>query len=147
MELWGEELICAITFSAVTSLTQIMYEKAPKLAFHVPVVIGRWKSMVKGNLRWSIRFWNHYLKILKFWIPVVTSSTQNWFKKVQIGISCTNVDRKMKIKSERNFPVTYLFMKLFFSKSRNSSTLLWSYHLNLYIMYNWRLKYQNPAIS
>ena len=41
------------------------------------------------------------------------SSTQKKFKKVQIVISCTNVDRKMKIKSKRNFQIRYSFMKLF----------------------------------
>ena len=34
-------------------------------------------------------------------------------KMAQINISCTNCDRKMKIKSNRNFEKRYLFMKLF----------------------------------
>ena len=45
-------------------------------------------------------------------MPVVTSSTQKWIKKVQTGISCTNVDRKMKIKRKKYFEVNYYFMKL-----------------------------------
>ena len=43
---------------------------------------------------------------------MVTSSTQKWIKKVQTGISCTNVDRKMKIKRKKYFEVNYYFMKL-----------------------------------
>ena len=35
-------------------------------------------------------------------------------KKVKIRISCTNIDRKMKIKSKKNFDVRYSFMKLCF---------------------------------
>ena len=34
-------------------------------------------------------------------------------KKVQTYISCTNSERKMKIKSQKNFEVRYSFMKLF----------------------------------
>ena len=37
---------------------------------------------------------------------------KNGVKKVQIGISCTNVDRKTKIKSRRYFEVNYSSMKL-----------------------------------
>ena len=43
--------------------------------------------------------------------PVVMSLTQSWVKKVKIGISCTNVYRKMKIKSKRYFEANYSFMK------------------------------------
>ena len=35
-------------------------------------------------------------------------------KKAQTLISCTNGERKMKIKSKRNFEVRYSFVKLFF---------------------------------
>ena len=35
-------------------------------------------------------------------------------KRVLTGISCTNGDRKIKIKSKRNIEVRYSFMKLFF---------------------------------
>ena len=38
---------------------------------------------------------------------------KKWVKKVQIGISRTNVDGKMKIKSKRYFEVNYSFMKSF----------------------------------
>ena len=40
-------------------------------------------------------------------------SAQKCNKKVQIGISYTSVDGKMKIKSEKYFEVNYLFMKSF----------------------------------
>ena len=43
----------------------------------------------------------------------MTSSTQKWLKKVRIGISCTNVDRKIRIKSKRYFQVNHSFMKPF----------------------------------
>ena len=56
------------------------------------------KSNSKGKFRWIIRFWNHYLKILKFWLSWRLSPTQKWVKKFQIGISCISIDRKMKIK-------------------------------------------------
>ena len=49
----------------------------------------------------------------KFWLSTVMSLTQKWLKKAQIVISCTNVDRKMRIKSKRYFHVNYSFMKLF----------------------------------
>ena len=87
-----------------------MGQNGPKLVFNVPVVIERWKSIiVKENLWWGICFWNHYLRILKFWL-------QWWHNKPKNGSksSCVNIDRKMKIKSKRYFEVKYLFMKAFF---------------------------------
>ena len=99
----------------LTSLTQNWVKKDPNLLFHVPKVIERWNSIVKGNLMWSIRFRNHCLKLLKFWLPL-TSSTQKWVRKVQVGISCTNVDRKTKIKGKRYFEMNYSFMKPFSQK-------------------------------
>ena len=74
-------------------------------------MIEKWKLVVKGNLRQNVRFWNHYLKILKFLLTLLTSSTQKWVKQIKNGISCTNVDRKMKIKSEKLFHVDYSLMK------------------------------------
>ena len=76
--------------------------KRSKLVFYVPMLIERWKSKVKGTFRWNI--WNHSLQNLKFWLNVLTSSAQNWLeKKVETGISCTNGDTKIKIKSKNNF--------------------------------------------
>ena len=37
--------------------------------------------------------------------PVVMSSTQNWVKKGQTCISCTNVDRKTKVDTKRKLEV------------------------------------------
>ena len=65
-------------------------------------------------------------------------------KRVQTGISCTNSDRKIKIKTKRNFEMRYSFMKLFsgnlkilapcceviISKSGQKDS-------SLHIMYNW----------
>ena len=55
-------------------------------------------------------------------------------KRAQTCISCTNGDRKMKIKIKRNFDVRYSFMKLF---PRNLQILapLDQKDSNLYIMY------------
>ena len=36
-----------------------------------------------------------------------------WVKNVQNGVSCTSVDRKMKIKSKHYFEVNFSFIKLF----------------------------------
>ena len=44
--------------------------------------------------------------------PKIVGKGPNWYL-------CTNVDRKIKIKSKRNFQVAYSFMKLF---SRNLET-------------------------
>ena len=47
----------------------------PKLVFHVPMVIEKVFEVKHSFFR------NHCLKIVKFWLPVVTSSTQRWVKK------------------------------------------------------------------
>ena len=91
-------------------------QKGSKLVLHVPMTIERWKSIVKGDLRWSISFWKHYLKILNFWLLVVMSSTPKWVKKFQVALSCTNVFRKMRLKSKRYFQVNYSSMKPFSKK-------------------------------
>ena len=52
-----------------------------------------------------------FLKPLSQNFEVLTSCGD--IKKVQIGVSCTNLDRKMKIKSERYSEVNYSFMKPF----------------------------------
>ena len=44
----------------------------------------------------------------------VSSSTQKWVKNVQIDISSNNVERKIKIKSKRDFEGNYSFMKQFY---------------------------------
>ena len=96
MELWSEKLLSENTFSKYCSfdshsdaINPKLGQKGPTLVFHVPTVIERWKSIIKGGLRGSISFWNYYLEIWKFWLPMVTSSTQNKVKKMQIDISCT----------------------------------------------------------
>ena len=51
-----------------------------KFIFNVPVLIKRWKSKVKGTLRWIIPLWNRSLKTQKFW-PPWWLHPQNWLKK------------------------------------------------------------------
>ena len=59
--------------------------KGSKLVFHVAMVIERWTWIVKASLRWSILFWNQYLKILKFWLrwwrrqPKNGPKAPNWY--------------------------------------------------------------------
>ena len=76
IEVWSEEFVSEITFSKNCSfdfhaevINPKLRQKGLKLLFHVPMVIKRWRSIVKGNLSWNIPFWNHYLKILKFDSP------------------------------------------------------------------------------
>ena len=51
---------------------------------------------------------------------MVTLSTRRWVKKVQIEISYTDVNRKIKIKSRKYFEMIYSFMKPF---SQNTEVL------------------------
>ena len=90
MELWSDEFVSEITFSKYSSfdsrgdvVNPKLGQKGPKIVLHKPMVIERWKLIVKGKLIVKyIRFWNYYFKVL-----------------IPRGIPCTNVDRKMKIKS------------------------------------------------
>ena len=91
MEFWSKEFVSEMTFLKYCSfdshgdvINPKLGQKGSKLVFHVQMIIERWKSKVKGNFRWSIHFWNHYLKILKFWLPAVPSSTQKWVKKSKL---------------------------------------------------------------
>ena len=126
MEHWSEEFVSEIIFSKYCSFDSCgdainpkLGQKGPKLVFHAPMLIERWKSIVKGNLRWSIRFWKHYHKIFKFWLPMVTSSTEKWVKEAQIGTLCSNDDRKIKTKIKRYLEVNYSFMKPFFQNLKS----------------------------
>ena len=126
MKLWSDEFVSENIFSKYCSFDSLgdvkipkLGQKGPKLVFHVPTVVEKWKSIIKENLRQSIRLWYHYLKSLKFWLPQVTSSTQKWVNKIQISISCANVDRKMKLKS------TLLWGKLFIFETAVSK--FWSF--------------------
>ena len=85
--------------------------------YDVLKVIESSKSIFDGILKCGVCLWYHFLKILQILTPVVTSLIQNWVKRNQTAISCTNGDnQKMTIKSKRSFQVKYSFMKLF---SRN----------------------------
>ena len=59
---------------------------------------------IEGNRKIEIKSLSQNIAAL---IPVEMSLTQIWVKKVQIGISRTNVDRKMKIKIKRKSEVRY----------------------------------------
>ena len=110
MELWSKEFISEITFLKYCSFDSLddvinrrLGQKGPKPVIYATMVTERWKSIARGNLRLSSRFWNHYFKMFKFWLSVVASTTQKWVKKIQIGISCNNVNGRIKIKSKRYF--------------------------------------------
>ena len=120
-------------------------QKGPQLLFHLPMLIERWKSEVKGPWRWIVRLRNSSLKIFEVLSQrgdVINPKLAR--KRTETCILCTNGDRKMKIKSKRNFEVRYTFMKLF---SQNLEFLapychviiskLGQKHSNLHIMYNW----------
>ena len=100
MELWSEEFFAETTFWKYSGCDDLCCDvinsklglKKCKLVFHVSTVRERWKSIVQRNLR-SIRFLNHYLKILKFWLPVRMTLTSKMGQKGHIGISCNNIDR------------------------------------------------------
>ena len=101
MELWSEKFVSEVSCSFDSCgniVNPKLGPKGSKLVFHVPMVIEKWKSILEGNLKWIIRFRNHYLKIVKFWLLVAMSSTQRWVKKVQICISYVTLDKLMKSK-------------------------------------------------
>ena len=62
---------------------------------------------IRINISWNFEVGSLFVKSLPQNIavltPLVTSLTQNWSKSAQTPISCTNDDRKMKIKSKTNF--------------------------------------------
>ena len=60
---------------AILRLNSKLGQKGSKLVFHIPMAIEKWKLIVKRNLKWSIIFWNYYLKILSFltFLKVLTS--------------------------------------------------------------------------
>ena len=77
MKHWSEDFVSDITFSKSYSfnsrgdvINPKLGQKWPWLLFHVQIVIERWKSTVKENLRWGFHFWNQSLRILKFWLPL-----------------------------------------------------------------------------
>ena len=133
IELWHGEFVFEITFSKYCSfdshgdvINQKWCQKRSKLIFHVTMVIERWKSIVKGYSRWSISFWNHYLKILKFWLNMVMSSTQNWFGKGPKLVSLV----LMVVERWGTLRWRILLWNIF-SKSWNSSSMLWRHDLKI----------------
>ena len=73
---------------------------------------------VKVDRKWKFEVKYSFLKtaISKFWsfdIPWWRHQPKYCVRKVQIGVSCTNVDIKKKMKSKMYFQVNYSFMKPF----------------------------------
>ena len=90
MELWNEEFVCEIIFwrhccfdSSGDVINSKLGLKGPKLVSHVPMVMERWKSKVKGTFRAGVCLLNFFLEIFKSKPHVVTSSSQNWVKDTQ----------------------------------------------------------------
>lgn len=82
------EVFVETTISKFWSFDSSWWRHQPKngwkkfrLVYHVPMLMERWKSKVKDILRLIIHLWNHPLKILKFWLKIMTSSTQNCLGK------------------------------------------------------------------
>ena len=80
MGLWSEEFVSEIAFSKCCSfdsgdfIKPKLGQKEPKIVFHVLVVIEKWF-------------------FFSFESPWRRHQSQNGSKKVQTGISCTNVDK------------------------------------------------------
>ena len=89
----------------------VVTSKRSKLVFCTPILLEKWKSKVKGTLRWIIHLWNCSLKVLNHHGDAINPKLA--WKRAPACISCTIGDGKMKIKSKGNFGVRYLFMKLF----------------------------------
>ena len=90
---WDLSQNIAVLTPVINVINPKLGQKGLKLVFHVPMVKRRWKSIVKGNPRWSIRLWNHYLKILKLWLPVVINpkkgkkNPNRYFMYITFGLS------------------------------------------------------------
>ena len=93
--------------------------KLSKLVFQLPMLVERQKSKVKENWYFEVKY--SFMKPLSQNFEVLTQSNlvnvinpKLARKRTQTRISCTNVDRKIKIKNKRNSEVQYSFMKLIF---------------------------------
>ena len=101
-------------------------KQGPKVVYHVSRVIERSKPIFDGTFKWgefvSVTNFSKYCNfrsLTQNWVKKgpnlhfiyqwwwVMSSTQKWLIKVQIVFLCTDVDRKMRIKSKRYFQVNY----------------------------------------
>ena len=93
MKHWNEDFVSDITFtgssfnSRVDVINPKLGQRKSGLVFHVQIVIERWRSTAKENLKRGFHFWKHFLRILKFRPPfpshtsMVRLSTQSWFEK------------------------------------------------------------------
>ena len=99
-----------------------------KLVFHVPILIERWKSKGKGTFRWTIPLWKCSLKNLKFWLNVVTSTTQYWLEKgPKLVFHVLKVLERWKSKVKETLSWSIHLWNCF-SKSWNSSRMSWRHH-------------------
>ena len=130
MELWSEEFFAETTFWKYSGCDDLCCDvinsklglKKCKLVFHVSTVRERWKSIVQRNLR-SIRFLNHYLKILKFWLPVRMTLTQKWVKRATLVFHVTiliDESQELKVLSGELF-----IYKTFLSKFWSFNLMWW----------------------
>ena len=130
--------IIAVLTPVVTSLRHICVKKSPNLYF---MYHGDRKMGVNSKGKFEVNysfFWSRSLKILKFWITVVKCQPKHGSKNSKlvfhvpkvdrkIGILCTNVDRKMKIKS-KNFTFRWIIRLWNHSLKIWSSNSMWWRH-------------------
>ena len=143
MKLWREKFVSYVTFSKYFSFDSCgdvinpkLCQKGAKLVFHVPMVMEKWKSIVKRDFRWGIRFWNHYFKILKFFL--------RWCHQPKNGSKRSNlafhVPMMTEIKSKNYFEV--IVYETILSKFWSFDLLWWCHQpkisskkdTNLYVM-------------
>ena len=126
-----------IFISFVTSLSPNWVKRVQScISCHISRVIEKSKSILDGTLKWRVCFWDYFLKILQFWLPLVTSLTQNWLKKGSKLVShVLMVIKRWKSKEElRNLKILALCCDVIISELGHKDS-------NLYIICNWRQKY------
>ena len=81
------------------------------------MLIEIWQGKEKDTLRFITLFWNHFVKILKFWHKLVTSSIQNWLEKCP-KLATVRLISEMRFSvswtCKRNLEVINAFTKLFY---------------------------------
>ena len=81
------------------------------------MLIEIWQGKEKDSLRFITLFWNHFVKILKFWHKLVTSSIQNWLEKCP-KLATVRLISEMRFSvswnCKRNLEVINAFTKLFY---------------------------------
>ena len=155
--------------SRVDVINPKLGQKGPKLVFHVPMVIERWKSIVKkvsvfetiilkfwsfafprllhqpknrskrsemvldvlmmpqkwksklkGTLGWIICLWNPSVKVLKFWLNMVTSSTQNLLETNILAY----IDLEVNVFPSKFLKIVFLIILSLFARDVQIRTFL-----------------------